>query len=347
MSVKRIISFFLCVLLLMTSAVPSVCAKEAESESVTFLFVNGETIRPFFDLPVADGSAEAYGLTPAETDHTGKKVETATVLDALVCAHAAAYGDCFTAQSAQTYLSVSYGFASKVFSVSGSFGFALNDTVPHDDVLVSSDWGTYYTGYAMDTTRIENGDVIVLYTYTDTDNWMDLYPSFAQKTVQTAVGESFTVNVSGYSMMMYGCSEQSVIDKNTVPMAGAQLRLTQDFESYTPVGALDGSGSASLSVAQEGTWYLVVGGNVNGQPVVSNICTVCVGGEEDNGKSDARWFPVLVLPVVRWADHTLTLGFSVRLRDLNRQAQDCRRVYALQFCFDGSHPWLSVLCEEK
>lgn len=344
MKCKKYLSVFLCMVLLAAAMLPAAFAKEADTAVVTFLFANGETIRPFFNLTVTDGTAEAYGYTPAEKDHAGKTVETVSALDVLAAAHRAVYGDAFTAQSADAYLSVSYGFASKAFTQSGSFGFSLNDVTPHDDVLVTSDWGTYYTGYALDTTRVKTGDIITLYMYTDAQGWSDLYPTFAEKSLQVQPGETFSVSADGYNVMMYGSSEQSVIDANTIPMAGAKLCWTQDFQTYTPAGTLDAQGSAALSVSAPGTRYLVVCGTVDGTPVIANYCTVTVSEAQPDPVAEARWIPVGLRPVLQLQNHILTLGISVRLHDLNKTVSDCRRIYAIQFCFNGTQRFIQFIC---
>ena len=315
MTRKKLVSVFMSVVLLLTVAVPAFFAQALDSVSITFLFTDGNDIYPFFDLQVTDGTAEAYGLTAAETDHAGKAVNTVSALDALVAAHAVLYGSAFTAQSAADYLTVSYGYASKAFTQSANFGFVLNDATPNDGVMVTSSWGSYYTGYALDTTRIQNGDVLMLYQYTDERNYSDLYPVFSKKTLDAAIGESLNVSATGYSIMPFGCCEQSVINANTIPMAGAQLFLTQDFKTYTPAGSLNKKGEASVSMQDEGVWYLVIRGSVNGSPVIPNICKI--------HSEKARWFPNGLRFVARFENHILTIGVTIRFRDLNKKAADC------------------------
>ena len=276
MTTKKLVSLLLSVLLLLAAAVPAVSVHAADSVTVTLVYSDGNSIRTFYDMTVTDGTAEAYGLTPDESDHTGKRIETVTALDALVQAHAELYGTSFTAETAGNYLTVSYGFASKAFGQSDSFSFTVNDVMPHDNTLIHYNFGDYYTGYALDTTCLQTGDVIVLYNYHDA-NWMDFYPLFTEKEYTVTAGKPLQVRVNGYSIMPYGCCEQSLIDANTVPMADAQLYLTKDLNTaMTPAGTLDADGSAFVTVNEPGTWYLLIKGSVNNIPVIPLIRKITV-----------------------------------------------------------------------
>lgn len=288
MTRKKLTSLILSVLLLLAAAAPALSVHAADGVTITLVFSDGEKFSPFFELTVEDGTAEAYGLKPAEKDHTGTPVETVTVLDALVKAHAELYGEEFNAQTIEQYLIVTNGFASKMFEQEGGFCFALNDATPHDDVLTEYDWGSYYTGYALDTTCVQDGDVVTLYKVIDSYYWSDYYPLFSEKEYTVNAGQTFSVSVNGYGMVAFGCCEQSVIDANTVPMEGAQLYLTKGFdEELTPAGTLDADGSASISITQAGTWYLVVKGTVKGTPVTPIFRKITVN-ESPNPTKDTQ-----------------------------------------------------------
>ena len=267
MNSKKLTSLILSVLLLIAALAPALSVHAADSVTVTLVYTDGEKISPFFELSVEDGTAESYGLPAAEKDHAGQPVETVSVLDAVAKAHSVLYGEAFTSETAEQYLSFSYGFATRMFGQNGNFCFAVNDETPHDDELVISTWSNYYTGYLLDTARIHDGDFITVYMITDTSNWSDFYPLFSEKEYTAAAGEAFSVSVNGYNMAMYGCNEQSLIDSITEPMEGAKLYLTNDFENMTPAGTLDADGTASVTIEEPGTWYLVVKGPVDKTPL--------------------------------------------------------------------------------
>ncbi len=340
-NLKKIVSAFLCMLLLVLAVVPCAAAEAVQSVVVSVLYADGETIRPFMDLTVSDGVSEAYGYTVADVNHNGEAIRSVTVLDALVQAHAETYGTAYTAQSAKDYFYVNNGYATSAFGASKMLGFAVNGATPHDDKLVTSEWGSYYTGYAMDEAVVQDGDVITLYAYTDTQGWSDLFPIFSEKSMDLQAGEQTAVTIRGYSMGFYGCNEQSVIDANTIPLTGAAVSWTQDFKTYQPAGSPDALGKLELTAPQtEGEWYLVVRGAANGTPVVASACCVHVG--EDPAK-DARWFPIGLRPVCTLRDKVLTIGVNLHLRDRNGKADDCWAVYALQIVFNGLHTQFRIL----
>lgn len=287
MNIKKFTSLILSVLLLIAALAPALSAHAADNVTVTLVYTDGEKISPFFELSVEDGTAESYGLPAAEKDHADKPVETVSVLDVIAQAHSVLYGEAFTSETAEQYLSFSYGFATRMFGQNGNFCFAVNDETPHDDVLITSNWGNYYTGYMLDTARVQNGDVITAYMIQDTSFWSDIYPLFSESEYSAVSSEMFSVTVNGYNMAMYGCNEQSLIDSVTEPLEGAGLYLTKDFENMTQIGTLDENGSASVSIAETGTWYLVVKGLEEDTPVCPMFRKVTVT-EAPNPTEDTR-----------------------------------------------------------
>ena len=346
---KKTVSILLCALLMFCAVTPVWAASSANSVTVSVVFSDGGTIRMFKDLAVTDGTAEKYGYEVTSEDHGGAAIETATVMDAIVSAHAAAYGGAYSAETKDDYFYVSGGYATSAFKNSSMLGFMVNDIQPNDGILVTSGWGSYYTGYAIDEARIQDGDVITLFTYADVESWMDYYPVFAQKEMEVKTEESFTVSASGYSIGWYGSSEQSTIDAVTVPMEDAEIGWTQDFTSFTTAGTLDENGELAVTApAKTGTWYLVVRGESNGVPVIANYCTVNVVNSADEPgeptpSADAQWFPTAFRTVFTWSQRILTLGVRFKMHDLKGNAEDIDCFYAVQFCFDGSQNFFTLI----
>lgn len=322
MKLKQLFSALLCLAILACCAPIALAAED--SATVTFWFSNGDEITTAFDLTVTDGTAESFGYTVAEKDHNDAAIETVTAMDVLVAAHKAVYGDAFTKDTANDYLTVNTGFMTKAFGLSTSnLGFAVNDATLHDDTFVETYNG--YTGYAIDTARVHDGDRICLYTIRD-PYWSDVLPLFDKTSVETAEGEAFTLTVSGYSAVYYGCCTQETIDRNTSPLEGVKVECTQDFKTFTEVGTLDADGKLSVTLPDVGTYYLVVRGEFDDAdqgelPLIASFCKVDVKEPEPN-TSNAKYFPVCVRPVFSFADHTLTLGVAVKFRDLKKTAPD-------------------------
>ena len=282
MKCRKILAALLCFALLVCSAPIALAAPD--TATVTFWYANGSDIQTAFDLTVTDGLAEAYGYTVAEADHNSVPVQTVTVLDVLVAAHKAYYGDAFTAQTAEDYLVVVGGYINKAFGLSSwSFSFTVNDATPHDDTYLKAGEGSSYsgyTGYAADTACVQDGDRICLFLYQDS-YYMDFQTAFSATAIDAVTGEPFTVSVSGYSILSFGYEKQETVDENTVPLEGATVEYTQDFETFKTAGTLDENGELSVTLNDAGTFYLVVRGTFGDEdlgvvPVIANFCTVTV-----------------------------------------------------------------------
>ena len=252
-------------------------------------------------------------------------------------AHTAIYGDAFTAETASDYLVMNNSFITKAFGLATSnLGFTVNDATPHDDTYVEAYGG--YTGYAIDTARVQDGDRVSLFVYKDA-YWSDILPLFDKTSYAASVNEAFTVSVSGYSIMYYGCATQETIDKNTKPLEGVCVESTQDFKTFTEAGTLDADGKLSVTMDEAGTYYFVVRGafddpSLDEVPLAASICKVTVQDKEPEPEpepepdtSNAKYFPIWACPIIRYADHTLTLGLSVKFRNLKKTAPDKTETY--------------------
>ena len=320
MKLKQLLAALLCAVLLLCCAPVALAAED--TETVMFWFGNGSELKTAIELTVSDGTAESYGYTVATADHNGLPIETVSAMDVLVAAHAAIYGDAFTKETANDYLVVGGSFITKAFRIETSnLGFTINDATSHDDTFVEAYGG--YTGYAIDTARVHDGDRVCLYVYKDA-YWSDILPQYDSTSIEAAAGEAFTFSVSGYSVMYYGCGTQETIAKNTKPMEGVTVECTQDFKTFTTVGTVGKDGKLSVTLDKTGTYYLVVRGTFEDSalgevPLVANICTVTVK-EPEPDTSDAKYIPFFVRPVICFKDYKFTFGIRVYYFDLAGKA---------------------------
>ncbi len=332
MKLKRLLSALLCAALLVCCAPIALAAED--TATVMFWFADGDKITTALDLTVSDGTAESFGYTVAEKDHNDAAIETVSALDVVVAAHKAVYGDAFTAETANDYLAVSAGFMTKAFGVpTSNLGFVINDATPHDDTYVQAYGG--YTGYAIDTARVQDGDRVCLYTIQDS-YWSDVLPLFDKTTVETAVDEAFTLSVSGYSVVYYGCSTQDAIDEKTSALNGVTVECTQDFKSFEPVGTVDADGKLSVTLSEAGTYYLVARGTFDDEemgelPLIANFCTVEVKEPEpeEPDLSGAKYIPIFVRPVICFKNQAFTFGIRVFFHDFNKIAPDKSTAYTV------------------
>lgn len=233
-------------------------ADEKATAEVEFSFYNGEFVIPPVTLTVEEGLAKQYGFNVAETDHNGVTVNGITAFDVLVAAHIYKYGEAFTAETAADYITFN-GYVSKAFGVNGYPSFTVNGKTPHDDIYVETSWSNGYTGYAFDTATVKSGDTEMVYFNAD-PGYLDYNASLDATDYAAAAGNEITVSVTGVCFTYYGCSLQEDIDKETKPMEGATVSITKDFETLTEVAIVDKDGFATFSVAEPGSYYIVVTG---------------------------------------------------------------------------------------
>ncbi len=237
--------------------VVTVLPKEnTETVSVTFSVSDGTIIIAPETLEVEAGIAKAYGYQVASVDHNGNKVEGATVMDAIVAAHKAYYGDEFTRSTAENYLDMSSSFIRKSFGRSTSIcGFTVNGTMPNDGIINPS-YGTP-TGYACDTATIADGDNISYFFYQDTRYYSDMYAEFSSDNYTVSAGRSLKVNIKGYSLMEHGLSDIDTVRANYMTnLKDVDIYLYEDGE-LKKLATTDKKGNAKIKLTEEGEYTLV------------------------------------------------------------------------------------------
>ena len=183
-------------------------------------------------IRVAYNTAENYGYY----DTVANGVST---LDVLVRIHELMLEDAFTAQNATDYLAVSQeGYLSRVMGIDTyNFGFAVNGTAPHDDVLTQ--YG--YTGYSLNQAPVKNGDKVEFFIYRD--SWaMDNYCIFSKNDeeinhIVANMGEEFEIKLEGFAFGWHSCAEDATIKENTFPLSGAKIFVNNElYATVNPEG---------------------------------------------------------------------------------------------------------------
>lgn len=237
--------------------VVTVLPKEnTETVSVTFSVSDGTIIIAPEALEVEAGIAKAYGYQVASVDHNGNRVEGATVMDAIVAAHKAYYGDEFTRSTAENYLVMSSSFIMKSFGRrTSACGFTVNGTMPNDGIINPS-YGTP-TGYACDTATIFDGDNISYFFYQDTRYYGDMFAEFSSDNYTVSAGRKLKVNVKGYSLMEHGLSDIDTVRANYMTnLKDVDIYLYEDGE-LKKLATTDKKGNAKIKFTEEGEYTLV------------------------------------------------------------------------------------------
>ena len=287
LSLLLALSFLLC-------AAPFVFAADDASVTVTLLFSHGDAFRLIPAFTVADGTAEAYGYTVAETDLTGAPVNGVTVLDALVALHKELYGDAFTAETAKNYLVVAAdtGYITTIDGVATiNVGYTVNDEQVHDDQI--GVWGTY-TGFSCNETVLKDGDKLNVFFYQDSYA-TDLYP-IIEAPAEVAPGEDFTLSAAGYSIGWYGCSPEEDYAELIEALSDAEVVLfSDDGQTVTVLESLNENGQLIISFEEAGTYWLGVRGEETGDsglPAILNA--VCVQVSEPPVEEQPSFFQNMI-----------------------------------------------------
>ena len=169
---------------MLTSMLPVMVQAES-TVSITFSAydsTNKQFVHMPAELEVAAGTAAKYGFENSST-YVGEN--QITVMDAFVAAHEVLYN----AEKIQSmWDGLSTGFVTKMFGISGSIGFMINDEFATDG---------FSRGYGISEAVIKSGDDICFFTYADT-YWGAYYSYFDTKEKTVAPGESFNLTLSAY-----------------------------------------------------------------------------------------------------------------------------------------------------
>lgn len=167
-------------------AVYTVDVKVRVHDGYEFKYINNE-------LTVTSDMAEKYGYEDKCTDQV-------SALDVLVAAHKAEFGDAFTPETAENFLTMSGGNPQAMFQNNNATklsGFAVNHSYYKDEDGL---------GYNVNTAPIEDADVIDFFYYED-PYWMDYLNWFEDVDgnkidyISVAAGEPLKLKVKGYVFM--------------------------------------------------------------------------------------------------------------------------------------------------
>ena len=241
---------------------------------------------PSQTVSVAYGTAQAYGFSNDAPEGT------ITALDALVAAHADAYGAAFTEATAGDYLTVSAGCPSELFANENSAyysGFAINHAYPMDEES---------EGYVANTAPLCDGDVVEFFYYED-PYWGDYLTWFADAAGNAVDGgnvevdETFTLYLTGFMYMAgYASPEPEAVYNSE---SGLTLyTVNADGSLGDSLGSVCAeTGAVSLSFDTEGTYYLTAQGEMEDEwRIVMPWCKIVVGSAGSITDNEAQGITV-------------------------------------------------------
>lgn len=256
---KRLLSIVLALTMISSLFVSVSAAENDTKKSVTVSFTaqayNAFLCAPQTNKIISADLAESFGYSDSVTDGV-------SALDVLVCAHQCVFDDFSDKKS--DYLTIEDGSITKIFGIDTIYcGFAINGKTAHDDNLIESEYGKYYTGYTIDTAAVNNNDFVEFFIYQDSYS-MDNYAYFEEnsKRVSSLTCEQNTATelvLKGYSIGWYGCNTEDDILANTAPIANAQLCLIDpDTGAATDIkdAVTDKDGKVSITLSDVGNCLL-------------------------------------------------------------------------------------------
>lgn len=220
-------------------------------------------------LTVSYGTASWYGFEPAAEGEI-------TVLDALVAAHRKLYGEDFTAETAEDYLSISYGSPQAMFGNGETAlysGFAVNHTYPMDEDG---------TGYMAATAPLADGNVVEFFYYEDA-YWCDYLTWFADgsgqplDTVGAEAGQPFTLYLRGFIYMNgYASPQPEPVYNSGYALSAYTVEEDGQLEDCL-CDITEDTGAAVMTFDQPGTYQITAMGYAeDGSRIVMPSCKVVV-----------------------------------------------------------------------
>lgn len=211
-------------------------------------------------LSVSSGLAESYGYEDAVTDGV-------SALDVLVKVHEVLFGEEFTEETKDAYLSVSSGWVTKVAGLTDNFSFAVDGEYPCDR---SGEYGQYgYTGYMINQAPVSANGSVEFFFYQDS-SYMDYYTWFTDASgsrldaITVTAGESFPLGVNGYMFAFAGAFKgQDRLNNGTLngsyAREGVQVMKADEngnMTAFAPAVVTDENGMCAVTFEQAGTYYL-------------------------------------------------------------------------------------------
>lgn len=219
-------------------------------------------------LSVSSGLAESYGYEDAVTDDV-------SALDVLVKVHEVLFGEEFTEETKDAYLSVSSsGWVTKVAGLTDNFSFAVDGEYPCDR---SGEYGQYgYTGYLINQAPVSANGSVEFFFYQDS-SYMDYYTWFTDASgsrldaITVTAGESFPLGVNGYMFAFAGAFKgQDRLNNGTLngsyAREGVQVMKADEngnMTAFAPAVVTDKNGMCAVTFEQAGTYYLSATGDAD------------------------------------------------------------------------------------
>jgi len=209
--------------------------------------------------------AELYGYTDG-IDY----LDGVSVLDVLVQAHIDKYGSLFTKETANNYLTISYGSPTKQFGISNTTaygGFFLNNSYANDGT--ESQYGGY-NGTTVATQAVTDTDLVEFFFYED-ENYGDTYNWFSDKdgyrrSFNVGADNELELSLKGFGAMSaytFKNASEMIASQNAYAIKDAQIYcVNSETGALTAIsGAVtDENGNVTLSFENEGTYTIAAYG---------------------------------------------------------------------------------------
>ena len=276
---KKILSIVMSICMLITSVSVSLVAFADDDKSVTVTFgvVAGGmfTLEPQ-EIKVTADLSDKYVSSVGYNDTSSQP----TILDAVIAAHIAMFGEDDFQPDLQKYFK-----ASSATATSAAFGETTNALMFKLNAQTGDGNGNWYDL----NTNVNNGDYIDYYFYQDAASWSDVYTYFNERNITAFANQEISLTAMA----------QGLYDASPSPAKNYDIVTVPDGDV---IGKTDENGVATLSFDKAGTYAVstqVTDGTVivpayckievKENPIVSDISNKMQGGAKyllDNYNAD-------------------------------------------------------------
>ena len=225
---KKTLSLLLAVLMALSAFSAGVSAFAAESKSVTVEFgaCDGGFVFEPQDIKVSADLSDKYEqYTGCNDNSEDGRTEEPTILDAIIAAHIAKYGEKFYDTAAfEAYPS---GWIKTFFGKSGAFSYRLN------------------SGFASGITEtLSDGDYIEFEVYQDAEKWSDKYAYFETRELTVSPNKSV-------QLRLFAEDYDENYNPVETPVGAATVTVNGEKAAQTTR-----NGTANLTFDKSGTYYV-------------------------------------------------------------------------------------------
>ncbi len=258
--------------------------KNRNSVTVSFCASDKDIIVPKQNITVKSLTAKSFGYDVPKSDEV-------TVFDVITAIHSLIYGDKFNVKTAENYLTISYGFVSKMFGRDDASGFLVNGVCPNDGIINPA-FGTP-TCYSCVEANVKDNDDIKVYFYQDLTTFADKFCLFEKDNYTVTENEKFTLKLFGYDIFKHGTETFDTIKNNYLEaLDGVQIFIFTE-NGFEKIATTDKNGCAKIKFTEVGNYTLFAKREAGKTPVITAFTNIEVKESKNIFLKIIKWFKMI------------------------------------------------------